>query len=583
MPSIPHRKASELFDALSDGEKSTFVRAAGPDGKGPRYHVLQEDEILQITEVFADAADLVKRAGFDAIEIHGGHGYLLASFLSPHSNQRTDRYGGCIENRARFLLGVIRAIRQRVGDEFPVVCRLDAKEYRLDDGIQLADAVAVAKLLVAAGCDAIDVSAYADSSSAIGFTEAPLVHQAGGFIPFAQQIKKSVDVPVIAVGRIEPKIADSAIGRGEFDFVAMGRKLLADPELPTKIMTNDIADIRPCIYCYVCVSNIFLGESLCCAVNPSTGREADMDIIGPAPQLKNVLVIGGGPGGMEAARVSALRGHRVTLWDREDVLGGTARVAALAYEPNGRLISYLKNAVRSQGINVCLGKTASVDSIKRLNPDVVIVATGPKRVAPDIPGKQQRHVFDGEELRGLLFGSDGAQKKLSAFQSFAIAMARVFGITRHIGLLRYLSHFYMPLGKQVCIIGGGLVGLEVAELLAERGRRVTVLEPSQNVGMELSVVRRWRVLHELTKRGVLRIKGAVVDTIERQSVNYSVNGKSESIEVDQVIIAMGAQADNTLCEQLNDSGIAAFAVGDCQQMGYIEGAMLSARKVAMRL
>lgn len=584
VPSIPRKSASDMFASLTDVEIGTFIKAAGSRQADPEYLEMKPDDIRSIVAQFASAAALVKNAGFDAIEIHAGHGYLLASFISPHSNRRTDSYGGCVENRARFLLEVIEAVRAEVGLDYPIICRLDAKEYCMDDGIEVSDAICVAKMAEAAGCDAIDVSAYASSSSAVGFTEAPLVHKPGGFIEYARKIKQAVTVPVICVGRIEPEVADQSIAAGDFDFMAMGRKLLADPDLPNKIIAGNSETIRPCIYCYVCVSKIFLNQPLSCATNPGCGSEQTLDVITPARKQKHVLVIGSGPGGMEAARVLALRGHRVSLWEKERNLGGTARIAALAYEPNGRLIRYLQQSIEQLPIAITLGKTATEQSVTQFSPDAVVVATGARREAPDIPGKHLRHVFDGEQLRGILFGADrAATQKLGPLKALLLYGARLTGLTKRIHWMRWLSHFYMPFGKRITIIGGGLVGLEVAELLAERGREVTVLEPGKNLGAELSIVRRWRVLHELAESKVQLVTYAQIEKIEQDGVHYSIDGSTHVSAANQVIIAQGAEADSRLIEALTRTGIEACAIGDCQQVGYIEGAMLAGREVGLRI
>ncbi|NNC55027.1 MAG: FAD-dependent oxidoreductase, partial [Pseudomonadales bacterium] len=360
-----------------------------------------------------------------------------------------------------------------------------------------------------AGADAIDVSAYGNVGKSIAFTEAPLVHEPGGFLPFAKKAKAALSIPIIAVGRLELDQAEKGLAASDFDMVAMGRKLLADPELPGKVMADRTADIRPCIYCYICVSQIFINQPLICAVNPRLGQEHRDDLIASAGQSKKIIVIGGGPGGMEAARVLAERGHRVSLWEKDKDAGGTARIAALAYEPNGRLIRWLHGQLKALPVELQFGKLATVEAIQAENPDQVIVATGAARTAPDIPGKNLPHVFDGDQMRGLLFGTDPvAMKKLPAYKQFMLFCARHLQILRSIGLLRVLSHVWMPIKKKVVIIGGGLVGVELAEFLQERGRDITVLEPGANLAPELSIVRRSRVIYMLREHGVALHTGA---------------------------------------------------------------------------
>jgi len=580
VPSVPHFDPGDMFGALTREELNTFVGSFAE----PHYQVMNQEDIDWLIGQFANAAAIARDAGFDCVEIHAGHGYVLSSFLSPHYNHRADGYGGSVENRARLLTEVIRAVRDVVGPAFPILCRIDANEFRVADGIRIDDAVVTARLAVAAGCDAIDVSAYGNPTSGIAFTEAPVPHQPGAYIEFAQTIRKAVDAPVMAVGRIEPAAADSGIAEGKFDFVAMGRKLLADPELPNKLAAGDEQAVRPCIYCYVCVSQIFLNRHICCAVNPATGREDEMSIVGPAPVSRRVVVIGAGPGGMEAARVAALRGHHVTLIEKEKQLGGTARVAALAYEPNQHLVTHLADAVRRLPIDIKLGREATLDDIVASRPDAVVVATGARRQAPPIPGRELRHVFDGDELRGILFGSGAdALRKLNLLQRIMVASARMVGLTANIAWLRRLSHVYMPLGKRVVVIGGGLVGLEVAELLSERGRAVTVVEPSANLGAELSVVRRWRVLHTLAEHGVRLLKNTTVTAIERDAVICESSEGSSREAADNVIIAMGAHSDASFATRLGERGISAMSVGDCAEVGYIEGAIRSAREIALAL
>ncbi|MGH8437365.1 MAG: FAD-dependent oxidoreductase, partial [Pseudomonas sp.] len=503
VPSIPPAAKSDMMEALTPEELSTFVSSLRRRESGPQIRVMDQDDIAQMVEWFAAAAERAKRAGFDGVEIHAAHGYIIAGFLSAYYNQREDNYGGSLENRARLLLEVLAAIRARVGDQFGVWLRLDAEELFTPGGITLADAKAVARLAEAAGADAVSVSANAATTSGVSFTEAPLVQKPAGFLDWAAAIKQCVTIPVIAVGRLEPEVGDAAIARNQCDFIAMGRKLLADPELPNKLSSGQQQAIRPCIYCYVCVSQIFVNQRVKCAVNPMTGHEAEY-VISPAAKPQHVVVVGGGPAGLEAARVAALRGHRVTLLERSDRLGGTLFFAALAYPENGKLLDNLLHQVRNLPIDVRLGTEASPALLRDLGADQVIVATGAQRAAPDIPGADQDHVWSGDELRRLMTGDRAeeiAKRKLSLTQRTLMKAGSLIGVTDSAEAMQKLSHVWMPLGKRVTIVGGGLVGLELAEFLIERGRQVCVLESGSHLGRELAIVRRWRVLHGIREHG----------------------------------------------------------------------------------
>lgn len=587
VPSPLKKSRSDMFNVLTADEVGSFIKAAGPDGKGPQYHVMTTDDIKEMVAHFAAASLRAKVAGLDAIEIHAGHGYLLASFLSPAYNHRTDQYGGSVENRARFLCEVITAIANACGKDFPILVRLDAKEYRIEGGIELADCIETARCCQQAGASAIDVSAYGNVAQSIAFTEAPLVHQAAGFVPFARAVKQTISIPVIGVGRIEPEVGERCIADGDFDFLAMGRKLLADPELPNKLATGKQQTIRPCIYCYVCVSKIFINQPMCCAVNHDTGREHEGDIIARTDVVKKILVIGGGPSGMEAARLLSLKGHQVSLWEREKDLGGTARIAALAYEPNEHLVKYLSKAVKDLPIALQLGKSATVEMLLAEAPDHIILATGARREAPAIIGKDQRHVFDGDELRGLLMGGNPqAIAKLALFSRLMLKVGQFSQVLRHISLSRFLSKFWLPLADEIVIIGGGLVGLELAEYLVERGRKITVLEPGPSLGAELSIVRRARVIHQLRAHEAIIHSNASIVSIEGDRVLYKSGDKLCEALGKQVIIAMGAEPDTTMANSLSsDSRIKAsiHSIGDGRRIGYIEGAILDARELVQSL
>lgn len=578
VPSIPPAAKSNMMAALTPEELATFVSSARRREGGVAIRVMDKADIAQMVEWFAAAAERAKRAGFDGVELHAAHNYIIAGFLSAYYNQRDDEYGGALENRARMLLEVIAAVRARVGADFPVWLRLDAYELRTPGGITLEDARKVAAMAAVAGVDAVSVSAYASVTEGVAFTEAPLVQQPAAYLDWAAAIKKDVDIPVIAVGRVEPEVADQGIAQGRFDFVAMARKMLADPELPNKLIAGRPQDIRPCIYCYVCVSQIFVNARVKCAVNARTGHESEL-VISPAESPRHVVVVGGGPAGMEAARVAALRGHRVTLLERSDRLGGTLFFAALAYAENGRLLDYLVEQVRNLPIEVRYNSEATPELLRELGADAVLVATGARRAAPAIPGAEQDHVWSGDELRRLLTGDRAdeiAKRKLSLAQRTLMKAGSLVGVTDSTAAMQKLSHVWMPLGKRVTIVGGGLVGLELAEFLIERGREVSVLESGTHLGSELAIVRRWRVLHGLAEHEAKLHTGVQVESIGRNKVSYrNADGTAAEIATDSVVLAVGAEPDDSLARSLEAAGFAVTRLGDSNQLGYIEGAMAS--------
>ena len=584
VPSIPKSEPSDMFGLLTQDEIMNFIKAGGPDGKGPRYHELSADEIQQEVQHFVDAAKRAKAANFDAVEIHAGHGYLISSFLSPAVNKRTDEYGGTPEKRAKLLVDIISQIKIQLKD-FPVLVRLDANEYRIENGITPDDFLIAASMAQDAGADAIDVSAYGNTSKGIAFTEAPLVHEPGGFLNFVKMAKKELTIPIIAVGRIEVDVAEKGLRNNEFDFLAMGRKILADPDLPIKIISGQEQLIRPCIYCYVCVSQIFINKPMMCAVNSQLGNEhRNENIIHSTADQKRILVIGAGPSGMESARLLAMQGHDVEIWEKDKDIGGTVRVAALAYEPNGRLINYLKNSLDELNVRIKLRTLATSQSVQDFNPDHVIVAVGANRNAPSIKGKNNRNVFDGEELRGLLFGSDAqAIKKLSFIQQLILKVGRATQLLRNISALRFLSKIWMPIAKNIVVIGGDLVGLELAEFLVERGRTVKVLEPSGSLGPNLSIVRRSRVVHMLKEHNVDLLTNVTIKEIDGQEVVFDHEESQKSLQADQVIIALGADTNSGLSDELTNLNIPLTSIGDCTSVGYIHGAIADARKAVIDL
>jgi 2,4-dienoyl-CoA reductase-like NADH-dependent reductase (Old Yellow Enzyme family)/ribulose 1,5-bisphosphate synthetase/thiazole synthase len=581
VPSIPSLSPGDLLNDLTPDEVQEMIGYLMQPGAGLHFHEMTMADIAALIGQFADAADRARRAGFDGVEVHAAHGYLLSEFLSPASNHRTDEYGGPLEHRARLLVDVLHAVRQRVGTDFPVWCRLDAQEFRIPDGITVGAAQRTAELAAAAGADAIHVSAYADPTSGVAFTDAPLVHEPGGYVGLAAGIKKRVTIPVIAVGRIEVHEAEKILTAGTADFVAMARKLLADPELPNKLAAGQPEHIRPCIYCYRCVGNIYLNRGVSCAANPATGREAEFEITA-AERSKRVLVVGGGPAGMEAARVAALRGHQVTLCEQRERLGGTALFSSLVYEENGKLVEYLETQIRQLPVAVRVGREVTPALVRDLQPDVVLIAVGARREPLPIPGIDRANVLSGDDLRSLITGSDKsvAVDKLSLGQRALLKMGNLLGVADRVALTRELTRHWMPLGTRVAIIGGGLVGIELAEFLSERGREVTVLEETPTLAKEMALPRRWRALHKLREHGAHLLTAVHVEAITAEGVVYSRDGDRGSVPADSVLIAAGVHEDRALANALSGLGFEVHLIGDCRGVGYIEGALLDAARVA---
>ncbi|MCA9509648.1 MAG: FAD-dependent oxidoreductase [Myxococcales bacterium] len=585
MPSVPEwHGAMTMAKDLTREEIGMMMGATG--GGQPKYRSITKQDIATLVDWFACATERARRAGFDAVELHGAHGYILSEFLSPQWNRRDDEYGGSVENRSRLLCEVIRACKERAGRDFPVWCRLDAKEFRTPNGIVFEDAKVTARLAAEAGADAIHLSAYSDSTSGVAFTDAPLVHAEAAFVEQAAEVKALVDVPVIAVGRIEPELGDRLVRDGKADVIAMGRKLLADPSLPNKLAAGRREDVRPCIYCYTCVAQAFFDKSVRCAVNPVTANEVARGDVerAKAPARKRVVVVGGGPAGMEAARVAALRGHEVTLLEKSAQLGGTLRFASLVYEPNERLLRWLTRQMTELGVAVRLETEATPAAVRALAPDALLVAVGPSRRAPEIPGIDADHVFDGDDLRALLTGEGGgdASRKLSLVGRLAVRAGRAVGVTSDPSKLREASRAYMPVGRRVAILGGGLVGCELAEFMHDRGREVIVLEEGRDFGAQMAHPRRWRVLHDLREGGVELVANARVLEIRADAVRFEVTPQSRTgdaapqvreFAADTVVVATGLEGSPELVARFDGLAPHVEAIGDCTGVGYLEGAI----------
>jgi 2,4-dienoyl-CoA reductase (NADPH2) len=543
-PSVPAPKPpGDMAHGILEEE---FAALAAPlASAAPSYRVMTTQDIDTLVSLFAAAAERAQRAGVDGVEIHAGHGYIISAFLSPNSNHRTDTYGGSVGNRTRLLTDVIRGIRAAVGVDYPVWCRIDSKEYFQPEGITLEDAKVTAKLAELAGADAIHVSAYAEARHGVAHSSAHTPQKPDLLVPNATTIRAAVNIPVIAVGHIEPHSAERHIAAGDFDFVAMGRKLLADPELPRKLGTPGEL-IRPCVYNYSCNSQIYIGGNVNCAVNPETGHEAEFAAV-PAARAKRVVVIGGGPAGLECARRLAQRGHTVTVVERSARLGGALRVAAVCYEPFAGLLHWLLRSIEATEVDVRLGTAPSAQAIAELTPDLVVLALGSQPAeSPAAPSQQQ-------DTAALL--TQAAEGIVSAT---------------------------VPSGRQSVVLGNDVVALEIAAHLARHRHAVTVLDRGKEFGRGAPLVRRWRLLDDLRRMQVNLIGGAQQLTATPRTVSYRTHfGQVRTLPADQMISAGRVENRSELAAQLQELGIMTRAIGDCAQIGYLAEAMQAAARVAL--
>lgn len=520
VPSVPPEVTD--LSALADSPMDELMKlATATRGKQATYRVATTDDIAWVVDKFADAAGRVRAAGADAVEIHGAHGYIINTFLSRAFNQRNDEYGGSLENRCRLMVEVIQAVRARVGDSMAISLRLNGCEYGLDDGITIDETVATARIAEAAGIDVVSISAQAGNPFR-DFTLGPLPATVGQYRSMAAAVKAAVGIPVIAVGRLLPEVGEEMLADGECDFVAMGRQQLADPQLANKLAAGRRRSIRPCINCYVCVEQNFFDASPVCAVNPALGNEsATAAATEPTPTPRHVVVVGAGPAGLETARIASTRGHRVTIVERNDSVGGSTWFAGLSGSANQMLVDWFADEIERAGVDVRLGTEATVEAIIALQPDVVVLATG-QCLAP------------------------GAQEVVTA-----------------------LADPSAP-PSTVVVVGGDLIGLSIASFLADHGHSVTVLEPGQHFGLAMAMPRRWTAVYEAGRKGVTMVREADITDI--------------GPDVDHVITTLLPEvADNPLLDALSGAGIECHVIGDAAGVGYIQGAMYSAHAVATAL
>lgn len=582
-PQLTH-PGPESMSAIYFGEQPVAPSDCNGACTGLPARELAVSELDAIVEAYAQGARRAREAGYDGIELHAAHCYmLLGTFLSPLKNKRQDEYGAdTVENRTRLLVRVLKRIKEVAGRDFPLTLRISGFE-RIPGGRDAADTARIAPLLVAAGVDAFHVS---------GGVSDPMVSQMicgsnypdGYNLPEAEAIKRVVKVPVMVVGRfLDPEFAEQALQEGRADMIVMGRPLLADPDLPNKVRDGRLTEIRRCISCQNCIDSMFmwpLDARMNCAVNAATGRELSHRYE-RAAQAKHIVIVGGGPAGMETARICAERGHRVTLLERNRQLGGALRLASTVHSDNERFLVYLLHEMQRLPITLRLGCEASDELIASLMPDEVVIATGAVLQMPEIPVDAGAALIRGDELRALF---EGRITNSAGMPWWLRAGAALLGgriITP--SLLRRLSHYYLPVGKRVAIIGGDLAAIELAEFLAKRGRRVSVLYEGEQLAPEIGPKR--RLEHELRLEALfVSINcGVRVQGINGKHVTFSAGGIATSCHADSIILPGEPIARTSLYDAVLAAGLSAHAIGDCMGLGLIVKATSEAGELAHSL
>ena len=504
------------------------------------------EDIHEIIDAYGTAAARARSAGFDAVEIHGAHGYLITQFLSSISNQRTDEYGGSFKKRAQFLIEVVRSVRKHVGDDFPILLRISAEEF-IKNGYKVEDVLTILPELIESGVDTMHASVGTHGSPA-GITSAPPEFEVGFNVWRADKIKKAGSVPVIAVGRFnDPRAADAVIARGEADMVAFGRQALCDPDYLLKAREGRYDDIRLCIACNQgCIEReMFEGKSVRCAINPETGMELARPE-GPAASPRNVWIIGAGPAGLTAAYEAKRLGHEVSLFEKEDDTGGNILFACKAPHKEIYLdwIRFLAKQVKEAGVAIQTGTEVTEAMIDEGAPDAVILAIGGEKIIPPIEGADLPHVYDAWQILG------------ESIQT----------------------------GKNVLVIGGGLIGMETACFAAAKGSDVTLIEQLSASPVPRYTSHGYSLHKYLRQAGALLRFGCSLKSIRENEVVVQC-GESEEVlsGFDQVVMAVGMTSRNQLKEYLKQKDIRHTVIGDALEVRRIMEATEEGAKAAWEL
>ena len=525
---------------------------------GITCRALTTEEVEQIVQAMGEVAERLVIAGVDGVELHGHEGYLFDQFTSAIWNKRADKYGGSLENQLRFPIECLEEIRRRIGDRLAVQYRFGLKHYMKDAnsgalpgeefqefGRDVDEGLEMAGRLEKAGFDALHVDAGCYESHY--WSHPPMYQKHGCMVEMPAKAKRVVKIPVIGVGRLDiPELAEKIVEDGKVDIIAIGRGLLADPHWAARVKTGKVEDIRPCVGCYDgCFTRYALLRHISCALNPSSGRERTYQLI-PAHTAKRIVVIGGGIAGMEAARVAAIRGHDVTLYEKETSLGGMIKCAAVPEFKNDlkRLLAWYERQIRKTGVQVKLGTMVSPEDVAEENPGAVFVATGAKPIIPDIPGIEKDNVATSVDI--------------------------LEGKT--------------TVGDSAVIIGGGLVGCEIAIWLAQKGKRATIVEMLPTLmsgGIRVPGQVKMMIHDLLAAHDVDIVTRTRVSEITSQGVRaIQQDFRMREVTADTVVLAMGMAADRQLYDNLAERLDCVYALGDCREPKNIMNAVWDAYEIA---
>lgn len=541
---LSHGGRFSAVDTLDKGTKAAPPKY-GPSAEilpnGSRVEEMPKQLIQTLVAAFGYAAAQAKRAEFDMVMVHAGHGWLLSQFLSPAVNRRTDEYGGSTENRCRFLLEVLDAVRTAVGPGFPIDLRISAEEY-VPGGYELDEAIRIAQL-VEGKIDLLHVSTGSMENS-FSHTHPPMFAPRGCNVPYAAELKKHVSVPVATIGALmDPVQMEEILASGQADVVALARALICDPELPRKALQGREDEIVHCMRCFTCMGQRFENQTRICALNPVIGSLDNRQIV-PSAHPRRVLIAGGGPAGLTAAAAAARAGHRVTLCEKAGALGGALRCErAVPFKADTFDYVRVKSLeLERLGVEIRLNTEVTAQLVEAEAPDVLLIAVGAKPILPPLPG------IDGD----------------------------------NVVLVNRLSEPDFHTQQRVAILGGGAAGCEAAVHLAHQGKQVTVVEQQEKAAQDINVNQRDCLMEELEHCGVVIRTGLTGAAVTAEGLLCrSADGSEELIPAGTVVCAVGQRPLHGVVDALRDACLEVRAIGDCVKAGNLRQAVYQGYHAAL--